>query len=94
MSEDPCLVSAMVGDVVKGIQSTDTAACVKHYALNNQELDRNRVNAELSERALREIYLPGFKAAVDAGAYSFMGAYNRYMGQHCCHNKVLVNDIL
>ena len=94
MSEDPFLVSAMIPDIIKGIQSTDTAACVKHYALNNQELDRNRVNAELSERALREIYLPGFKAAVDAGAYSFMGAYNRYMGQHCCHNKVLVNDIL
>jgi beta-glucosidase len=94
MSEDPFLIGAMIGNVVKGIQSTDTAACVKHYALNNQELDRFGVNVELSERALREIYLPGFKAAVDAGAYSFMGAYNRYLGQHCCHNKVLVNDIL
>lgn len=94
MSEDPCLVSKMVPGVIEGIQSTDTAACVKHYALNNQELDRGHVNAELSDRALREIYLPGFKAAADAGAYSFMGAYNRYKGQHCCHNKVLVNDIL
>ncbi|MBQ9801910.1 MAG: glycoside hydrolase family 3 C-terminal domain-containing protein [Clostridia bacterium] len=94
LSEDPCLVAKMIPGVIKGIQSTDTAACVKHYALNNQELDRGHVNAELSERALREIYLPGFKAAVDAGAYSFMGAYNRYLGQHCCHNKVLVNDIL
>ncbi|MBQ9112544.1 MAG: glycoside hydrolase family 3 C-terminal domain-containing protein [Clostridia bacterium] len=94
MSEDPCLAAGMVPGIIKGIQSTDTAACVKHYALNNQELDRSHVNAELSERALREIYLPAFKAAADAGAYSFMGAYNRYKGQHCCHNKELVNDIL
>ena len=94
MSEDPYLITKMIPGVVQGIQSADTAACVKHYALNNQELDRGRVNAEVSDRALREIYLPGFKAAVDAGAYSFMGAYNKYLGQHCCHNKVLVNDIL
>jgi len=94
MSEDPCHTAEMVPGVIKGIQSTDTASCVKHYALNNQELDRSGVNAELSDRALREIYLPAFKAAADAGAYSFMGAYNRYLGQHCCHNKVLVNDIL
>ena len=94
MSEDPCHIAELVPGVIKGIQSADTAACVKHYALNNQELDRLHVNAELSDRALREIYLPGFKAAADAEAYSFMGAYNRYLGQHCCHNKVLVNDIL
>lgn len=94
MSEDPCLISEMIPGMVKGIQSTDTSCCVKHYALNNQEMDRSHVNAELSDRALREIFLPGFKAAAEAGAYSFMGAYNRYKEQHCCHNKVLVNDIL
>ncbi len=94
MSEDPCHASKMVVEVVKGTQSADTAACVKHFALNNQELDRDNVNAELSDRALREIYLPAFKAAADAGAYTFMGAYNRYKGQHCCHNEYLVNDIL
>ena len=94
MSEDPCLIAEMIPGIISGIKSTDTAACVKHYALNNQELDRGHVNVELSDRALREIYLPGFKAAADAGAYSFMGAYNRYKEQHCCHNEILVNDIL
>ena len=94
MSEDPCHISKMVVNSIKGIQDADTSCCVKHYALNNQELDRNGVNAIVSNRALREIYLPGFKAAADAGAYSFMGAYNLYNKQHCCHNEVLVNDIL
>ena len=94
MSEDPCHIVEMTPGVIEGIQSADTSCCVKHYALNNQELDRKKVNAELSDRALREIYLPGFKAAADAGAGSFMGAYNRYKGQHCCHNEYLVNDIL
>ena len=94
MSEDPCHICEMTPGVIEGIQSADTSCCVKHYALNNQELARTSVNAELSDRALREIYLPGFKAAADAGAYSFMGAYNRYKGQHCCHNDYLVNDIL
>lgn len=94
MSEDPCLIEKMVSPLIKSIQSTDTAACVKHFALNNQELDRNFVNVEVSDRALNEIYLKGFKAAVDAGAYSFMGAYNRYLGAHCCHNEYLVNKIL
>ena len=94
MSEDPCHISKMVVGEIEGIQSADTSCCVKHFALNNQELDRDAVNAEVSDRALREIYLPGFKAAADAGAYSFMGAYNQYKGQHCCHNQYLVNDIL
>ncbi|MBE6578014.1 MAG: glycosyl hydrolase [Ruminococcaceae bacterium] len=94
MSEDPLLCSVMAPEVVRGIQSADTAACVKHYALNNQELDRMKVDVDLSDRALREIYLPAFKAAADAGAYSFMGSYSKYKGQHCCHNKVLLCDIL
>ena len=94
MSEDPCLCAAIAPEVVRGIQSADTAACVKHYALNNQELDRMKVDVDLSDRALREIYLPAFKAAADAGAYSFMGSYSKYKGQHCCHNKILLCDIL
>ena len=94
MSEDPYLCSVIAPEVVRGIQSADTAACVKHYALNNQELDRMKVDVDLSDRALREIYLPAFKAAADAGAYSFMGSYSKYKGQHCCHNKVLLCDIL
>ena len=94
-SEDPCLTSKMLPPLITAIQECDTAACVKHFALNNQELDRGFVNVEVSDRALHEVYLRGFKAAVKEGnAYSFMGAYNRYKNQHCCHNQYLVNDIL
>lgn len=95
ISEDPCLIEKMAPNVVKGIESQDTAACVKHYCLNNQELDRKNVNVEVSERALREIYLKGFYAAIiEGGASSVMGAYNRYKNQFCCHNNYLVNGIL
>ncbi len=95
MSEDPCLIEKMSPNVVKGIESQDVSACVKHYALNNQELDRGNVNVEVSKRALHEIYLKGFYSAViEGGASSVMGAYNRYLNQHCCHNDYLVNKIL
>lgn len=94
MGEDPKLASVMVAPYIRAAQQSGIATCVKHYALNNQETERMRVNVNLSERALREIYLPAFKAAVDAGAWSFMGSYNRYNGQHGCHNDVLVNQIL
>ena len=60
MSEDPCLIENLAPELVKGIESQDIAACVKHYALNNQELDRFGTNAIVSERALNEIYLKGF----------------------------------
>ncbi len=94
-SEDPCLIAKMAPYVVKGIQSQAVAACVKHFCLNNQELDRYFVDVQISPRALREIYLPGFYAAVTQGqALSVMGAYNRFDGQHCCHNDYLVNGIL
>jgi len=92
--EDPYLVGQMAAEVVRGIQAHDVAACVKHYALNNQEWNRGWVNAVVDERTLREIYLPAFEATVRAGAYTFMGAYNRFRGQWCCENKVLVHDIL
>jgi len=95
MSEDPYLVSKMVVGYVKGVQDQDISTCVKHYAANNQEIDRNTVNVEMSERALREIYLPGFKAAIqDGGAYTLMGAYNKFRGQYCTHNEYLINKIL
>ena len=95
MSEDPCLIEYMVPELIKGIESQDIAACVKHFALNNQELDRGYVNVEVSKRALNEIYLRGFYAAITKGeALAVMGAYNRYQNQYCCHNKYLVNDIL
>ncbi len=93
-SEDPFLASSLVVEEVAGIQEQDTACCVKHYALNNQELDRHGVDVVVDERTLREIYLPAFRAAVEAGAWSFMGAYNLYQGQHCCHNRKLLNEIL
>ncbi len=94
-SEDPCHISKMVVPVIEGIQSQDVAACVKHFAANSQELNRNGVDARMDERTLREIYLPGFKAAVMTGkAWTLMGAYNKFRGQHCCHNEHLLNEIL
>lgn len=94
-SEDPCLTSKLCVPVIKAVNACDTAACVKHYALNNQELDRGKVDVTLSERALREIYLPAFEAAVkEGGVLTVMGAYNKYNGQHCCHNHRLINEVL
>ena len=95
MSEDPYLISQLVVPLIKGIQESDVAACVKHFALNNQETERLWVNVEIDERALREIYLPGFEAAVKKGGVeSLMGAYNLIRGQHCCENKMLLKNIL
>lgn len=95
MGEDPYLASQMVVPYVKGVQQNGVAACVKHYALNNQETDRHGVNVVVSDRALYEIYLPAFKAAIQEGnAWAIMGAYGLYKGQHCCHNRYLLNDIL
>ena len=95
MGEDPCLSSAMVVPYIQGLQSCGVAACVKHFALNNQETNRHKVNVTVSDRALYEIYLPAFRAAVQEGnAWSIMGAYNKYLGQYACHNKRLLVDIL
>ena len=95
MGEDPFLISRMVIPYIKGVQSNGVAACVKHFALNNQEIDRGHINVIVDDRALHEIYLPAFKAAVqEAGVWSVMGAYNQYKGQQCCHNQYLLNDIL
>ena len=95
MGEDPCLASKMVVPYVKGVQEQGVATCVKHYALNNQEVDRHWVNVNLSDRALYEIYLPAFRAAMqEGGSWSIMGAYNLYKGQYACHNTILLQDIL
>ena len=95
MGEDPYLASIMVVPYIKGVQSNGVAACVKHYALNNHEVNRHTTNAIVDDRTLYEIYLPAFKAAVmDGGAWSIMGSYNLYKDQHACHNKFLLNDIL
>ena len=95
MGEDPWLASRMVVPYVQGLQSKGVAACVKHYALNNDEEYRNEVNVIVSDRALREIYLPAFEAAVkEGGAWAIMGAYNLYKNQHNCHNDIMLNQIL
>ena len=95
LGEDPFLASEMVVPYIHGVQQNGVAACVKHYALNNQEHWRGHINVEVSDRALHEIYLPAFKAAVTEGqSWSIMGAYNKFRGEHCCHNQILLNDIL
>ncbi|WP_163707703.1 beta-glucosidase [Mangrovibacterium lignilyticum] len=95
MGEDPFLASTMVVPYIKGVQENGVSACVKHYALNNQEEWRGHIDVHVDDRALHEIYLPAFKAAVEeGGVWSLMGAYNKYNGQHTTTNKVLMNDIL
>lgn len=95
MGEDPFLASKMVVPYIKGLQSQGVAACVKHYCLNNDEEYRHQVNVIVSDRALHEIYLPAFKAAVQEGkAWGLMGGYNLYKDQHNCHNDLLLNRIL
>ncbi len=95
MGEDPYLASCMVVPYVQGLQSKGVASCVKHYALNNDEEYRHQVNVIVSDRALHEIYLPAFRAAVQqGGAWAIMGAYNLYKDQHNCHNSILLNKIL
>ena len=95
MGEDPYLASRMVVPYVQELQKNGVAACVKHYALNNQEKQRWNVDVRVSERAMREIYLPAFRAAVqEGGAWSIMGAYNKILGTHACHNDLTLNRIL
>ncbi|WP_373615335.1 glycoside hydrolase family 3 C-terminal domain-containing protein [Mucilaginibacter sp. OAE612] len=94
-SEDPYLNSQLAIQAVKGIQSQHVAACIKHFAANNQELNRNSVNTIVDERALREIYFPAFKAAVQQGnAYTVMSAYNKLNGYWCSENDFLLNKVL
>ncbi len=95
MGEDPLLTSKMVVPYINGVQSNNVAACVKHFAVNNFEVNRFTANIKVSDRALHEIYLPAFRAAVtEGGAWAIMGSYNLYNGEHCCHNKKLLCYIL
>lgn len=95
MGEDPYLASRMVVPYIQGVQQNGIAACVKHFALNNQEINRHTVNVNVDDRTLYEIYLPAFKAAVQEGkAWAIMGAYNKYKDEWCCHNQYLLNRIL
>lgn len=95
MSEDPYMNSVLAVAYIKGLQSRDVACSVKHFAVNNQETNRTTVDVECSERALREIYLPAFKAAVqEGGALTVMAAYNKFRGEFCAENNYLVCKIL
>jgi beta-glucosidase len=95
MSEDPFLISRMAVAYIKALQSKDVAVSVKHWLANNQEQHRDSVDVSMSERALREIYLPGFKASVmEGGAYTVMAAYNRFRGEWCSENEYLNRQLL
>lgn len=94
-SEDPFLSAQLAVGYVNGVQDQDVAACLKHYALNNQENNRGRVNVIIGERAMREIYLPPFRDAVkEADAFGVMTAYNKVNGWWCSENDILLNKIL
>lgn len=95
MGEDPYLAGRMVVPYIQKAQANGVACCLKHFALNNQEIDRFAVDVKISERALREIYLPAFERAVkEAGVWTIMGSYNLWQGVHCCQNDALLNGIL
>lgn len=95
MGEDPLLAGTMAVPYIQGLQSNGVACCLKHYALNDQEVYRGHVDVKVSDRALYEIYLPAFKKAVEeGGAWSIMGSYNQYLNAHACSNRDLLHDIL
>jgi beta-glucosidase len=95
MGEDPLLAGQMAVPYIKGVQSNGVAACIKHFALNNQERWRGHINVKVNDRALYEIYFPAFKAACQEGdAWTLMGSYNKYGSQHCSHNDFLLNKVL
>ncbi len=95
MSEDPYLTAQMTTAYIRGLQSRDVAACVKHYLANNQETDRGTVDVYMSDRALHEIYLPAYKAAVqEAGTYSIMTAYNKFRGIWCAEHPYLLDSLM
>ena len=95
MGEDPMLAGQMVVPYIKAAQANGVACCLKHFVLNDQETDRFSVNVNVSERAMREIYLAPFKRAVDeAHVYTIMGSYNLWHGVHCCQHDELLNGIL
>lgn len=95
MSEDPYLISRMAVGYIKGVQDQGVSASLKHFIANNQEIMRSGINVEMSDRALREIYLPGFRAAVvEGGVNTVMGSYNKFRGEYCTYSDLLVNKIL
>ncbi|GHA27922.1 glycosyl hydrolase [Salinimicrobium marinum] len=94
-SEDPFLNKMITVPYIVGVQENDVAACIKHYAVNNQETNRGTVDVLLDERTLREIYLPAFEAAITQGhAYSVMGAYNKLRGDYLNENEYMLQNVL
>lgn len=94
LTEDPYLNAQFVRGYVKGVQENGVAACAKHYIANTLEFQREQVDVQMSERALREIYLPGFKAAVEEDVFTIMAAYNKFRGEYCAHSTYLLDTIL
>ena len=95
MGEDPYLAGEMAVPYIQAVQRNGVACCLKHFVLNDQEIDRFSVNVNVSERAMREIYLYPFEQAVKrANVWTIMGSYNLWKGDHCCHNDELLNGIL
>ena len=93
--EDPYLTARMGVAYIQGVQSKGVSATAKHFAANNQEYERHRIDARIDERALQEIYFPAFKAAVkEAGVWSVMSAYNKVNGTYCAENAALLKDVL
>jgi beta-glucosidase len=93
--EDPFLNARLSVNYIRGVQTNDVAACIKHFAGNNQELGRATVNMDMDERTMREIYLPPFEAAIkEAGAWTVMGAYTKFRGEHCAYSDYMINKIL
>lgn len=95
MGEDPFLAGTMASPYIQAAQKNGVGCCLKHFALNNQEINRFGVNVNVDERTLNEIYLPAFKTAVQrGGVWTVMGSYPFWQGVHCCQNDSLVNGIL
>ena len=92
--EDPFLLGKMGVALTKAVQEKGVIACPKHYAVNSIENIRFDVDVQADEKTLHEVYLPHFKACVDAGAMSIMGAYNLFRGEHCCESRYLLKDVL
>lgn len=95
MGEDPYLAGEMAVPYIIGAQKNGVACCLKHFFLNNHEVNRMTVNVNVSERAVEEIYLPAFEKCVkEAGVWTMMGSYNKWLNVHCCQNDSLLNGIL
>ena len=95
MGEDPYLAGEMAVPYIQGAQKNGVACCLKHFFLNNHEVNRMTVNVNVSERAVEEIYLPAFEKCVkESGLWTMMGSYNKWLNVHCCQNDSLLNGIL